>query len=110
MVSIREKLSISIVHPTNDAFYFRDRKINFLSLPVIIGPVKIRTEVEHEIPLDRVEFYIDGIYRSNATQIDEEGFYSWLWDDLAFLGHTIRVVAVDTEDNNGTGYLVRCSF
>lgn len=99
MVSIREKLSISIVHPTNDAFYFRDRKIKFLSLPVIIGPVKIRTEVEHEIPLDRVEFYIDGIYRGNATQLDDDDYYSWLWNDLAFLGHTIRVVAVDTQDN-----------
>jgi len=46
-----------------------------------------------------VEFYIDGIYRSNATQLDDQEYYSWLWDDLAFLGHTIRVVAVDTQDN-----------
>jgi len=87
---------IEMIKPEN-ALYIFERKILSLPSPLIIGGITIVAEAyDNETGINRVEFYIDEWRR--ATDYDEP--YEWLWDETAFMKHTIKVVAYDNAENS----------
>lgn len=86
---------VDIVKPGN-AIYFNNNKIMDFSVPIIIGPIDVTVNVSDNLyDIDRVEFYIDDELR----YIDNNGPYSWRWDEQVFLKHGIKVIVYNNVGN-----------
>lgn len=63
---------------------------------IIFGKINIEANASDEISgIKKVEFYIDG----ELKHVDNETPYEWLWDEAAFLKHTIKVKAYNNAGN-----------
>ncbi len=90
-----------------DGLYIGDRLIMPLSTPVSIGRITVSANATcNNNGIDRVEFYVDGTLQST----DEEAPFSWTWDRMAFLRHTIKIVAYDTQSNSCSREIVLWKF
>jgi len=88
--------TIELTKPIN-AFYFFNKQIFPLSVPVILGMIDINvTAYDVESGVDHVDFYIDNLYRGNDTSAP----FSWTWSDKAFFVYLIKVVAFDKAGNS----------
>ena len=94
---------ISIIKPEEKRFYFRDRRLFRLPRGFIIGFITIETEADDNDEVEQVEFYIDDNLKHICTEPDINGKYVWTWNDRAWIRfrHTIKVVAVDSDENTG---------
>ncbi|MCX6671385.1 MAG: Ig-like domain-containing protein [Euryarchaeota archaeon] len=64
-----------------------------------IGKITIETTAtSNNYNIGRVEFFIDGTLQST----DSTAPYSWTWTRVAFLQHTIKIVAYDTAGHNSS--------
>jgi hypothetical protein len=82
---------IKIINPGNYIYIDNQQLIPFFK-PLIFGNINIKTYVSEDI--NSVEFYIDDILKD----IDTEEPYEFIWDDISFFKHKIRVIA---ENNKG---------
>lgn len=87
--------NISIVNPSN-GFYLYGRKVFEMNNIVIIGNISIIVSCDDNIGIEKVEFYIDGIYKANATIPP----YKYEWDDFALGRHEIKAIAYDFAGNS----------
>ncbi|HID25415.1 MAG TPA: hypothetical protein EYP23_03000 [Thermoplasmata archaeon] len=97
---------IEITQPEN-GIYFRGNKIwpifNWTLLnwskPFIFGNITIKTDAtDGTSGVEKVEFYIDG----SPLSTDTTPPYEWLWDETAFLTHTIEVKVYDNAGHTAT--------
>lgn len=96
-------MNIEIIHPDN-GFYFNNNKIFPFITSVMIGDALIRTSTSGDIQY--VEFYLDGV----LTDIDMEESFEWVWDEVDFFKHTVKVVAYDSFENRAEDELVVWKF
>lgn len=73
------------------AIYFSNEEICDFFQPVIIGIIKIQVDASDYSGIDRVEFYINNEYVGKSTSTP----YNWIWSDILFFKHFLKVVAVD---------------
>ncbi len=97
-----EKLKINITKPKKQFSYFYNIPIGLkIQQTKIVGPITIKTKVENESEIEKVEFYIDGKLKNT----DEKYPYEWTWwfkpIDLIDL-YEIKVVAYDKHGNNNS--------
>jgi len=78
--------------------YFRNKRIGRHPTIFIIGYIDLKAEATDNIGVEKVEFYIDNHLKGNDTEPDQN-IYRWTWNERIFCGHTIKVVAIDTDDN-----------
>jgi hypothetical protein len=87
--------------------YFRNKRIFRHSTLFIIGYIDIEVKAtDEETGIERVEFYIDNQPKANVTEADENGIFRWTWNERIFLGHIIKIVAVDIDDGNRAECLI----
>ncbi|HHH79986.1 MAG TPA: hypothetical protein ENL13_03695 [Thermoplasmatales archaeon] len=88
---------VSIESPRLGYLYFFDvpKARLFRNNAFIIGHVTVKAKVISEAGVERVEFYIDDELMHISYTSDEDGFYSWEWDEAVLFYHTIRVVVYD---------------
>lgn len=60
-----------------------------LSLPVIIGKIKIKPHLMNEKSINKVEFYIDNELRF----VDEDTPFEWIWNEKIVGIHEIKILA-----------------
>jgi len=96
-------MNIEITHPDN-GFYFNNNKIFPFIASVMIGDALIRTNTSGDIQY--VEFYLDGV----LIDTDMEEPFEWLWDEVDFFKHTVKVVAYDSFENRAEDELVVWKF
>jgi hypothetical protein len=95
---IPTNIQMKVTKPEN-ALYIGDKKILPFFTPVSIGKITIETTAtSNNYNIGRVEFFIDGTLQST----DSTAPYSWTWTRVAFLRHTIRIVAYDTAGHNSS--------
>lgn len=82
-------------------YFFNVQKARFFSNNCfIIGHIVIEAEVNTYLDLEKVEFRIDDELMATSYE-DDDGIYSWEWDEFVLFYHVIKVVAYDV--NGGTG-------
>jgi len=93
--------TISMIKPEDKRFYFRDRRLFRFPRVFIIGHITIEAEAQDNGEIKQVEFYIDDELRNVSIEPEDNGNYVWTWNDRIWLRgrHTIKVVAVDFDDN-----------
>jgi Peptidase family C25 len=96
-------MNIEIIHPDN-GFYFNNNKIFPFITSVMIGDALIRTNTSRDI--QHVEFYLDGV----LIDTDMEEPFEWLWDEVGFFKHTVKVVAYGSFENCAEDELVIWKF
>lgn len=96
-------MNIEITHPDN-GFYFNNNKLFPFITSVMIGDALIRTNTSGDIQY--VEFYLDGV----LIDTDMEEPFEWLWDEVDFFKHTVKVVAYDSFENRAEDELVVWKF
>ncbi len=97
-LNVPSYIQLKVTKPEN-ALYLFDKKILPFFVPLSFGKITIEvTATSKDFGIEKVEFYVDGILRS--TDFDEP--YSWTWNSLALLRHTVNVVAYDTRGYNST--------
>jgi len=90
--------NITITKPIH-AIYIRNKMIFQFFTTVVIGKIDIEVSaVDNGSGMDCVEFYID----DELLAIDNTTPYTILWDERSFnnFKHTLKVVAIDLEDNS----------
>ncbi len=97
-----ENPKVNITKPKKQFSYFYNIPIGVKIFQTkIVGPITIKTKVESENEIEKVEFYIDG----KLKHTDEEHPYQWTWwfkpIDLVDI-YDIKVVAYDTQGNNNS--------
>jgi hypothetical protein len=89
---------LELVKPIN-AFYVFNKFILPFKMPIIVQMITIEANAsDNESGIDRVEFYIDGLLKSE----DSSEPYSYDWKELQSGKHTIKVIAYDNAGNNAT--------
>ena len=94
---------IKIIYPENGV-YINGNKIFPFIKSVMIGDALIRTNTPEDIQY--VEFYVDGLLMD--SDVDEP--FEWVWDEIDFLKHTVKVVAYDSFENRTEDELVIWKF
>jgi len=93
------KLQVNITRPIENSFYLGNRLLSS-ALPrstIICGPIEVTADVDSDIVIDRVEFYID----NKLAKMDTSEPYSYMWIVSLPLKHTIKVVTYDINGNYG---------
>jgi hypothetical protein len=91
-----ESKLIEITKPTERNIYFKNNKLLRSLITVVIGPITIEAEKgDVEGSIEKVEFFIDDKLKHTATVKP----YSYLWNEKAFGGYTIKVKAYDNYGN-----------
>lgn len=91
-------IQMKVTKPEN-ALYIFDKKILPFFVPLSIGKITIETTATStDFGIEKVEFYVDG----TLAETDFEEPYSWTWNSLALLRHTVDVVAYDTRGYSTT--------
>ena len=82
--------TIRILTPKENYLYIAGKEIISLPLTVILGKITVEAEVRGIInEVEKVEFYID----NDLKNTDDDEPFLWLWEEPAFLTHTIKVIA-----------------
>jgi len=79
--------------------YFRNRRICNCPIVFIIGFIDLEVKANDSEGIEKVEFYVDNHLKASVNEKDENGVYSWIWNERIFFGHIIKVVAFDTDGN-----------
>lgn len=88
--------TVNITKPDN-AIYLNDNRLIPFLMPIVIGSITIEVDAtDAEGSVSYVEFYVDDVLKSTDTSAP----YTWLWNETAFLKHTVKAVAYDTAGNN----------
>jgi hypothetical protein len=101
-------LTVTILKPLENKFYFQDQeKISLARNTIIYGPITITVNASAESGIARVECYIDGKLFKQALTAEP---YEWLWQPIIqfnglSLKHTIKVIAYDNNGNNASAEL-----
>ena len=91
--------TVTITSPKEGFLYFRNRMITPFFTTMIIGKIEIEVDAfDNESGIDRVEFYIDNVLKETLTSEP----YSWMWDEMTFFKHTIKVIAYDKAGNTAS--------
>jgi hypothetical protein len=99
-------MQMKVTKPEN-AVYLFDKKIIPFVVPLSLGKMTIEAAVMcHDCRIEKVEFSVDGTVC--CTDVSEP--YSWTWDTFAFLRHTVKVVAYDTNGRNTSQSFVVWKF
>jgi PKD repeat protein len=88
---------INITRPMN-GLYIANKEMMPIGRTIIIGKITIKVNATDASGIDRVEFYIDNESKNNDTATP----YEWEWDEMAFFGHSIKVVAYDKAGNTAS--------
>lgn len=92
---IPSQIQMTVTRPEN-ALYIGDKKIMPFVTPVSLGKITIDASATSlSYGIEKVEFYVDDSLVSTDIAVP----YSWTWNTIAFLRHTIKVVAYDTAGN-----------
>ena len=95
---VQSYIQMQVTKPQN-GLYIGDRLIMSLPTPVSIGKITVETNVtSNNYGVDRVEFYVDDVLQST----DIAAPFSWTWNRLAFLRHTIKIIAYDSQNHSCT--------
>lgn len=95
---IPSQIQMNVTRPEN-ALYVGDKKIMPFVTPVSIGKITIDVSATStSYGIEKVEFWVDDMLKSNDT----EAPFSWTWHTIAFLRHTVKVIAYDTAGNTAT--------
>ena len=79
-------------------WYFRDKPIcTYPKMVFIIGKITIEVK-DNPFAVDKVVFYIDNHVQAVVTEPNEEGVYSWTWNERIFFGHIIKI---ESHGSNG---------
>ncbi len=82
--------ALVILTPKENYLYVAGREITTFPLTCILGKISVETKINGVSgQTDQVEFYIDG----TLEYTDGTAPYTWLWDDPAFLIHTLQAKA-----------------
>jgi hypothetical protein len=89
-----EAPAISFTAPSENHLYIAGREI--IRLPVrgqsvVLGSLRIDVGAQDTCGVSQMELYIDGELR----YMERDDHLQWLWDEKAWLSHTIEVVAYD---------------
>lgn len=89
---------VTIYKPRNALYIFDVKIMSLLFSTIVIGKITIEVEAADNISgISHVEFYIDGIEKCNLS----EEPYQYLWEEITFFRHEIKVVAYDRAGNMG---------
>lgn len=99
-------LTINIEKPKENHFYMFNRAITPLKNTIILGKITIQTEVYSINDINRVEFYIDDVLKSNDT----EAPYEWTWNEFAFGNHEIKAIVYDNAGNSAIDDIIVYRF
>jgi hypothetical protein len=95
---IPTQIQMKVTRPEK-AVYIGDKKMLSFLTPVSIGKITIEASaISNNYEIEKVDFYIDNKLRST----DMTAPYSWTWNNIAFLKHTVKVIAYDTAGHNST--------
>ncbi len=89
---------VEIIRPKNDCIYIMDKEINshFFKRIIIFGDIQIWIEAfDNESGLNKIELYINDRLIDIFTSVPK----NWIWDDIVFGKHVIRVIGYDFNDN-----------
>ncbi len=92
-------IGITTPKPLNRYILGREGKIKLTSLfstTYILGKLTIQTNVESDLPVDRVIIQITG-KRTNISQEFTTAPYEFVWDQFSFGPHTITVTVYDEQ-------------
>lgn len=92
--------NIAITYPKMGYLYLFDvLEVHLFDINIfIIGPITIKAEVDIPQYIEKVEFYIDDDLM-NTSYNNENGIYSWEWDESILFYHMIMVKAYDIYGN-----------
>ena len=109
------KPTVEIVKPIKGLYIRNNFVIPRIRMPLIIGDITIEVNAtdENGSGIKQVNFYIDsfrpfGKQEGNATEPNEDGFYTYNWTKKLIFGfrllhiHTIKVVVEDNAGNIAT--------
>jgi hypothetical protein len=95
---IPTQIQMKVTRPEN-AVYIGDRKVLPFMTPVSIGKITIEASAtSNTFDIEKVDFYVDDTLKSTDTAAP----YSWTWNTMAFLKHTVKVCVYDTAGHNAT--------
>jgi len=94
---------IKILYPEK-GIYINNNKIFPFITSLMIGDALIRTNASENIQY--VEFYIDGFLMH--SDVDEP--FEWVWGEVDFFKHNVKVVAYDSFENRAEDELVVWKF
>ena len=88
---------IYIEKPEDRYLYIFDKEIlpTISGNTIILGKITIKADAFDENGIEKVEFYINDVLKSN----DDVEPYLWLWNEYAVGNHEIKVVAYDNASN-----------
>ncbi|MCD6331428.1 MAG: hypothetical protein J7L80_04435 [Thermoplasmata archaeon] len=87
-------ISTKIICP-EDALYINGKKIMPLKKPFIVGSITVKIEVNSNIEVKDVKFYVD----DTLKKIDNDEPYEWTWNEKGFGKHSLAVIASDIAGN-----------
>ena len=90
-------IQIDITRPIQNAFYFRNQRLFPLNNNIIIyGPIDLEVYATAKNGITHVEFYDD----NTLVYTDDTAPYSYTWNPIRCLKHTIRMVAYDSNGHS----------
>jgi parallel beta-helix repeat protein len=89
-------IHVEILYPIKGWVYFFNNPTMrlFPNQVIIMGHITIEAEVESQIELTKIEFYIDEQLMKTFAP-SETNKYEWKWDERSLLFHTIKIKAYD---------------
>ncbi|MEM0466188.1 MAG: M14 family zinc carboxypeptidase [Candidatus Thermoplasmatota archaeon] len=97
--------SVQIMVPAEKKLYLGSRMFPFFAT-LVIGSITVEVSAVDASGIDRVEFYLDGIFVGNDT----EAPYTYAWVQKSFGKHVVAVIAVDTYANQASQEIVVWKF
>jgi len=84
--------------PNTGNLYLFDRQILpvLRNKAVVVGKITVTVAASDATSgVDRVSFLVDGVEKKS----DQAAPYEWLWDETAFLSHTLKIIVYDHAGN-----------
>jgi hypothetical protein len=100
---------IMITQPKEKHLYIAGEEIQYLSyLPktIILGKIDVETEVNADLDVDRVEFYLG----NRLQYTDEEKPYIWSWTKRSFFRYQIVTKVFFNDDTIATDGIIVWKF
>jgi hypothetical protein len=95
-----EPPKISINKPASKSLYFLDTFIiNLPDIVIIIGEISIEVQATDDQGIAKVEYYIDN---EQKHVVENEESCIWIWREITFGKHLIKVIAYDIKDKTAT--------
>lgn len=99
-------ISIDIMEPEAGWIYIMGNPvfhIASLSMAVILGPITFKVNLTHDLPIECVDWYVDGIQEEQFTGSQ----YYWNWPMIsAFPGlHDVKVEVIDYQSNTDDDFV-----